>query len=195
MDSILFVVFSWRYRIFGVDYCIVLFLSGNSTTWCRIEMATAQRTRAVGGPPCHAAWQLKSALRHSVSAAPRTIIFYIFLQLLLVGCQNSEGGHISSRIIWLYPPQIVWVWSTSASPPIIWLWCASERRCPLEFEEKKCSIVGEAPLFFGLHLNFEKKVFHFWWRPFLWSSLNLLTWTKLWSRFISPNVENRPKLG
>ena len=49
-------------------------------------MATAQRTRprAVVGAPRRAAWQLKSALRHSVSAAPRTIIFYIFLQLLLV---------------------------------------------------------------------------------------------------------------
>ena len=46
-------------------------------------MATAQRTRprAVVGAPRHAAWQLKSALRHSVSAAPRAIIF---LQLLLV---------------------------------------------------------------------------------------------------------------
>ena len=46
-------------------------------------MATAQRTRprAVVGAPRRAAWQLKSALRHSVSAAPRTIIF---LQLLMV---------------------------------------------------------------------------------------------------------------
>ena len=46
-------------------------------------MATAQRTRpsAVVGAPRRAAWQLKSELRHSVSAAPRTIIF---LQLLLV---------------------------------------------------------------------------------------------------------------
>ena len=50
-------------------------------------MAIAQRTwpRAVVGAPRRAAWQLKSALRHSVIAAPRTIIFYIFfLQLLLV---------------------------------------------------------------------------------------------------------------
>ena len=46
-------------------------------------MATAQRTRprAVVGTPRRAAWQLKSELRHSVIAAPRTIIF---LQLLLV---------------------------------------------------------------------------------------------------------------
>ena len=40
-------------------------------------MATAQRTRprAVVGAPLRAAWQLKAALRNSVSAAPRTIIF------------------------------------------------------------------------------------------------------------------------
>ena len=52
----------------------------------QLEMATAQRTRprAVVGAPRRAAWQLKSALRHSISAAPRTKIFYIFLQLLLV---------------------------------------------------------------------------------------------------------------
>ena len=51
-----------------------------------VEMVTAQHTqpRAVVGALRRAAWQLKSALRHSVSAAPRTIFFYIFLQLLLV---------------------------------------------------------------------------------------------------------------
>ena len=49
-------------------------------------MTTAQRTRPrdVVGAPRRAAWQLKSALRHSISAAPRTKNFYIFLQLLLV---------------------------------------------------------------------------------------------------------------
>ena len=55
--------------------------------WCIAEMAIAQRTRrrAVVGAPRRAAWQLKSALRYSVSAAPRTIIFlHFFLQLLLV---------------------------------------------------------------------------------------------------------------
>ena len=47
-------------------------------------MATAQRTRprAVVGVPRRAAWQLKSALRHSVSAAPRAIIFYIFFAFI-----------------------------------------------------------------------------------------------------------------
>ena len=47
-------------------------------------MATAQRTRprAVVGAPHRAAWQLKSALRHSVSAAPRTKIFYIFFTII-----------------------------------------------------------------------------------------------------------------
>ena len=45
-----------------------------------VEMATAQRTRprAVVGAPRRAAWQLKSALRNSISAAPRTIIFLHF---------------------------------------------------------------------------------------------------------------------
>ena len=43
-------------------------------------MATAQRTwpRAVVGAPHRAAWQPKSALRHSISTAPRAIIIYIF---------------------------------------------------------------------------------------------------------------------
>ena len=50
----------------------------------RLEMATAQRTRpcAVVGAPRRAAWQLKSVLRHSVSAAPRTTIFYIFFTII-----------------------------------------------------------------------------------------------------------------
>ena len=47
-------------------------------------MVTAQRTRprAVVGAPRRAAWQLKSALRHSISAAPRIIIFYIFFTII-----------------------------------------------------------------------------------------------------------------
>ena len=47
-------------------------------------MATAQRTRprAVVGAPRRAAWQPKSVLRHSVSVAPRTIIFYIFFTII-----------------------------------------------------------------------------------------------------------------
>ena len=46
-----------------------------------LEMATAQRTRsrAVVGAPRRAAWQLKSALRHSVSAAPCTIFFFTII--------------------------------------------------------------------------------------------------------------------
>ena len=49
-----------------------------------LEMATAPRTRprTVVGAPRRAAWQLKSVLRHSVSAAPRTIIFYIFFTII-----------------------------------------------------------------------------------------------------------------
>ena len=44
-------------------------------------MATAQRMRprAVVGGPRRAAWQLKSALRQSISAAPRTIIFFTII--------------------------------------------------------------------------------------------------------------------
>ena len=47
-------------------------------------MATAQRTwpRAVVGAPRRAVWQLKSALRHSVSGAPRTIIFLHFFTIM-----------------------------------------------------------------------------------------------------------------
>ena len=50
-----------------------------------VEMATAQRTRprAVVGAPRRAAWQLKSAIRHSISAAYKNF-FTFFLQLLLV---------------------------------------------------------------------------------------------------------------
>ena len=49
-----------------------------------LEMVTAQRTRprAVVGAPRRAAWQLKSSLRHSISAAPHTIIFYIFFTII-----------------------------------------------------------------------------------------------------------------
>ena len=45
-----------------------------------LEMAKAQRTRprAVVGAPRRAAWQLKSALRDSISAAPRTKILLHF---------------------------------------------------------------------------------------------------------------------
>ena len=52
---------------------------GNSAAY-----AAASRLRAVVGAPRRPEWQLKPALCNSVSAAPRIIIFYIFLQLLLV---------------------------------------------------------------------------------------------------------------
>ena len=47
-------------------------------------MATAQRTRscAVVGAPRRAAWQPKSVLRHSVSVAPRTMIFYVSFTII-----------------------------------------------------------------------------------------------------------------
>ena len=75
---------TWR------DNCELLRLWTNnhqaSLSWYTVEMATAQRTRprAVVGAPRRAAWQPKSVSRHSISVAPRTIIFYIFLQLLQV---------------------------------------------------------------------------------------------------------------
>ena len=55
-------------------------LEKTSSAQPTLEMATAQRTRprAVVGAPRRAAWQLKSALRHSISSAPRTIIFLHF---------------------------------------------------------------------------------------------------------------------
>ena len=45
-----------------------------------LEMATAQRTRprAVVGAPRRAAWQLKSALRHSISAAYKNFFTFFF---------------------------------------------------------------------------------------------------------------------
>ena len=64
---------------------------------CTAEMATAQRTRprAVVGAPRRAAWQVKSALRHSISAAPRTIIFlHFFYNYRIVGdvlFMNNNG--------------------------------------------------------------------------------------------------------
>ena len=47
-------------------------------------MATAQRKRprAVVGAPRRAAWQLKSALRHSISAAPRAKILLHFFTII-----------------------------------------------------------------------------------------------------------------
>ena len=52
-----------------------------SVLYCRLEMATAQRTRlrAVVGVPRRAAWQLKSALRHSVSAACNKFLHFLLL--------------------------------------------------------------------------------------------------------------------
>ena len=63
----------------------LLILAKMSVKLCfEIEMVTAQRTRprAVVGAPHRAAWQLKSSLRHRISAAPRTIIFYIFFTII-----------------------------------------------------------------------------------------------------------------
>ena len=61
----------------------------------KVEMATAQRTRprAVVDAPRRAAWQLKSALRQSISAAPRTKIFLHFF-IIIVGdflFMNNNG--------------------------------------------------------------------------------------------------------
>ena len=64
-------------------------------------MATAQRTRsrAVVGAPRRAAWQLKLALPHSVSAAPRTKIFYIFFTVRLNFCE--EVRYAFFVVVWV----------------------------------------------------------------------------------------------
>ena len=94
------------------------------------------------------------------------------------------GGDISFYNLTVSTP-ILWIWSRSASAPIVWLWCASERRCPLEIGQKKCSIFGK-DLFFWSSPKFGEKVFIFGDSLFFWSLLNLLSWTKSWSRFIPP---------
>ena len=80
-------------KISGVEN---LFLWRGGVSWrAVIEMATAQRTRprAVVGAPRRAAWQLKSALRHSISAAPRTKIFLHFFTIIVGDFlfMNSNG--------------------------------------------------------------------------------------------------------
>ena len=76
---------------FEVQICTKLTICTTSTQMASralvtytVEMATTQRTRprTVVGAPLRAAWQLKSVLRHSVSAAPRTIIFLIFFTII-----------------------------------------------------------------------------------------------------------------
>ena len=59
--------------------------SCNFSTGSAVEMATAQRTRPRGvvGTPRRAAWLLKSALRHSINAAPRTKIFLHFFTIIV----------------------------------------------------------------------------------------------------------------
>ena len=70
-------------------------------------MATVQRTRprAVAGGPLRAAWQPKSVLRHSVSAAPRTIIFYNFFTIVATElfCYVQK---------WLVMMQLQYEWKT-----------------------------------------------------------------------------------
>ena len=64
-----------------------------------VEMATAQRTRprAVVGAPRRAAWQPKSVLRHSVSVAPRTVIFYIFFTIIASELFCYVHGDLNNR--------------------------------------------------------------------------------------------------
>ena len=122
------------------------------------------------------------------------------------GCRNPGGWRdISPPIIWLHLP-IIWLWSTSASPPMIGLYSAFERWMvfgpffgfhvisgtntlqflvktlffwsSLKFGDKNCSIFGE-DLFFVL----------------FWSSLNLVTWKQSWSRFIPPQCWKQGKIG
>ena len=55
-------------------------------------MAKTQRTRprAAVVAPRRAAWQLKSAWRNSVRAAPRIIIFYIFFAAIAGDCLYKQ---------------------------------------------------------------------------------------------------------
>ena len=129
------------------------------------------------------------------------------------GCRNKGGmgGMYPPNNLAVYPP-IVWEWSTSAFPPIIWMgvhlsvnvgetvfyscwrpfflffWSSPE------FGEKKSSILDEdLSFFFWSSPEFGEKSVPF---AFFWSSLSFHTWTKSWSRFISPpNVEISAKLG
>ena len=48
-----------------------------------LRVAQRTRPRAVVSAPRRAAWQLKSALRHSISAAPRTKIFLDFFTIIV----------------------------------------------------------------------------------------------------------------
>ena len=124
------------------------------------------------------------------------MICYIVQMLWQTGVPKPGGmGGIYLPNNLTVSPQIVWVWSTSASPQIIWRWCASERRCPLEFEEKKSVPFLVKTFFLVFTWIWGKKCSSFGEDLFFWSSLNLLTWTKSWSSFILPNVKNRAKLG
>ena len=110
--------------------------------------------------------------------------------------KSRQGCRNPGRIEEIYPPPIVWVWSTSASPPIIWLRCTSERRCPLEFGEKKCFIFGEDLyyyyFFFGLHLNLGKKSSIFGEDLlFFWVFTEFAHLNKIVVEIHPPNVENR----
>ena len=67
---------------------------GSEMAVCLLEMATAQSTRprAVVGALRRAAWQLKSALRHSISAAYNN--FFTFFFLIIAGdflLMNNNG--------------------------------------------------------------------------------------------------------
>ena len=79
--------------------------------WYRVEMATAQRTRprAVVGTPRRAVWQPKSVLRHSVSVAPRTIIFiffYNYCKWIILLCPTMVGH--DATIIWIEDNNKIW---------------------------------------------------------------------------------------
>ena len=111
---------------------------------------------------------------YSDDCFPQICFFYICMLLFHLltdrGVETRRGGwgYISPNNLTVSPP-IIWVESASASPPIIWLWCAFERRSPLQFGKQSFPSFGEDLIF--------------------WSSLNLLTWKKSWSRFIPPKLK------
>ena len=117
---------------------------------------------------------------YSDDCFPQICFFYICLPLFYLltdrGTETRRGdGNIYPPNDFTVSPPIILSIVCICIHPIIWLWYAFERRSPLQFREQSFPCFGEDLIF--------------------WSSLNLLTWKKLWLRFIPSKVENSAKLG
>ena len=106
------------------------------------------------------AWE--GALKLAVNQMPLQLSnfisprYYNFLSFIQ-GCQNPGGWEI-------YPPNnlsMVYICIPPNNMTLVCIWAQVSTRS-------------------------RKKGLYFWWRPFFWSSLNLLTWKKSWSRFTPP---------